>query len=75
MVAAAISGAAGGVTNALAAMGIAPESFNMSAHFLHTFAMAGVGALTSALIGVCLYLKQSPLPTANASPQAEQKRI
>lgn len=62
----ALSGAIGGVTNGLAAMGIAPESFNLSAHFLPTMKMAGAGAIVSAFISVCHYIQNALTPnTAN----------
>lgn len=63
LLAGAVSGAAGGVMNVFAAIGIAPESFNLHAHFHNTLGLLGIGALCSAIIGVAAYLQKSPLPS------------
>lgn len=59
-----ISGAAGGVVNSLAAIGIAPNAFNLSpgVGLHHTMYLMGISSLVCATLGVALYLKQSPLP-------------
>jgi Na+/serine symporter len=62
MIAAVISGAAGGVLNGFAAMGIRPDVFNMNAGFGATLKMAGAAAAITALIGLAAYLQKSPLP-------------
>jgi hypothetical protein len=65
LVAAAIAGAANGVITGFAAVGIDPAHFNLQAGLKPTLGIAGVSALTSSLIGVAAYLKQSPLPSGN----------
>ena len=60
--AAAISGAANGTVNGFCAMGIAPDRFNLQAQFRNTLVLVGVSAVFGALLGLALYLKQSPLP-------------
>jgi len=62
MVAAVISGAAGGVLNGLAAMGIRPDVFNMNAGFAAEMKMAAAGAVITAIVGLAGYLQKSPLP-------------
>lgn len=64
MLAAGISGAAGGVVNAFSAIGIAPQTFNLRPGIgIHnTLFMAGAGALLSAILGLVMYLTKSPLP-------------
>ncbi len=62
MLAAAITGAAGGVLSALASMGIDGEHFNLEGGFNHLVKMALSAAAINAIIGVCAYLKQSPIP-------------
>ena len=62
ILAAAISGGAGGVLTGFAAVGIDPQHFNLQAGLRSTLAIAAVSALMSAIIGVAAYLKQSPLP-------------
>ena len=63
LIAAAVSGAANGVTTAVAAVTIAPETFALDGAGLSplvklTIASAVIGAVTA----VAAYLKQSPLP-------------
>jgi hypothetical protein len=60
--AAAISGAANGIVTSFAAIGIDPNHFNLAAGLHHTMAIGGVSAAISAVLGVALYLRQSPLP-------------
>lgn len=60
--AAAISGAANGIVTGFAAVGIDPNHFNLQAGFAHTLEIGGVSAAISAILGVALYLRQSPLP-------------
>jgi hypothetical protein len=60
--AAAISGGANGVVTGFAAIGIDPGHFNLSAGLGHTLAIGGVSAAISAVLGVALYLRQSPIP-------------
>jgi hypothetical protein len=60
--AAAISGGANGVVTGFAAIGIDPNHFNLAAGLHHTLAIAGVSAAISAVLGLALYLRQSPLP-------------
>jgi hypothetical protein len=62
MVAAGISGAAGGVMTALAAVGIDPGHFNLQAGMGATVRIGGAAALINAVIGVAAYLQKSPLP-------------
>jgi hypothetical protein len=62
IVAAAISGAAGGVLTGFAAVGIDPQHFNLQAGMGATMRIAGAAALINAVIGVAAYLQKSPLP-------------
>jgi hypothetical protein len=62
IVAAAISGGANGVVTGFAAIGIDPNHFNLSEGLHHTLSIASVSAGISAILGVALYLRQSPLP-------------
>ncbi len=62
MLAASISGAAGGVLTGLAAIGIEPAHFNLTAGFGHTWRIGAAAALINAVIGVAAYLQKSPLP-------------
>ncbi len=63
IVAAAISGAAGGVLTGFAAVGIDPQHFNLQAGIGATLRIAAAAALINAVIGVAAYLQKSPLPT------------
>ena len=63
MLAAAISGAAGGVLTGLAAVGIDPQHFNLQAGMGSTLRIAAAAALINAVIGVAAYLQKSPLPS------------
>jgi hypothetical protein len=64
IVAAAISGLAGGVLTGFAAVGIDPAHFNLATGFGATCKMAAAAALINAVIGVAGYLQKSPLPDA-----------
>jgi hypothetical protein len=62
MLAAAISGASGGVMTGLAAVGIDPAHFNLQTGMGATAKIGGAAALINAVIGVAAYLQKSPLP-------------
>ena len=62
MLAAAISGGAGGVLTGLAAVGIDPQHFNLQAGAGATLRIGAAAALINAVIGVAAYLQKSPLP-------------
>lgn len=62
IVAAGISGAAGGVMTGLAAVGIDPAHFNLQAGLGATARIGIAAALINAVIGVAAYLQKSPLP-------------
>lgn len=62
LIAAAISGCAGGVLTGFAAVGIKPDVFNLNAGIGATMKIAAVAAAINALIGVAAYLQKSPLP-------------
>lgn len=63
LLAAAISGGAGGVLTGFAAVGIDPQHFNLQAGIGATLRIAAAAALINAVIGVAAYLQKSPLPT------------
>lgn len=62
VVAAAISGAAGGVLTGFAAVGIDPQHFNLQSGTGATLRIAAAAALINSVIGVAAYLQKSPLP-------------
>jgi hypothetical protein len=62
VIAAAISGAAGGVLTGFAAVGIDPQHFNLQAGIGATMRIAAAAALINSIIGVSAYLQKSPLP-------------
>lgn len=62
MVAAAVSGGAGGILTGFAAVGIDPQHFNLQAGIGATMRIAAAAALINAVIGVAAYLQKSPLP-------------
>jgi hypothetical protein len=64
LLAAAISGAAGGVLTGLAAVGIDPQHFNLQSGIGATSRIGAAAALINAVIGVAAYLQKSPLPEA-----------
>jgi hypothetical protein len=66
LVAAAVSGGANGIVTGFAAIGIDPSHFNLAAGLHHTLSIGGVSAAISAILGVALYLRQSPLPATNS---------
>jgi hypothetical protein len=63
ILAAAISGGAGGVLTGFAAVGIDPQHFNLQSGAGATLRIAAAAALINAIIGVAAYLQKSPLPT------------
>jgi hypothetical protein len=65
LLAAAISGAAGGVLTGLAAVGIDPQHFNLQSGIGATFRIGSAAALINAVIGVAAYLQKSPLPSGD----------
>jgi len=62
IIAAAISGAAGGVLTGFAAVGIDPQHFNLQTGTGATMRIAVAAALINSVIGVAAYLQKSPLP-------------
>jgi hypothetical protein len=62
VIAAAISGGAGGILTGFAAVGIDPQHFNLQAGIGSTMRIAVAAALINAIIGVAAYLQKSPLP-------------
>jgi hypothetical protein len=64
LLAAAISGASGGVLTGFAAVGIDPSHFNLQAGIGATLRIGMAAAFINALIGVAAYLQKSPLPEA-----------
>jgi hypothetical protein len=62
ILAAAISGAAGGILTGLAAVGIDPQHFNLQAGMGATMRIGAAAALINSIIGVAAYLQKSPLP-------------
>ncbi len=63
ILAAAISGAAGGILTGFAAVGIDPQHFNLQSGIGATMRIGAAAALINAVIGVAAYLQKSPLPT------------
>ena len=62
ILAAAISGSAGGILTGFAAVGIDPQHFNLQAGIGETMRIAVAAALINGVIGVAAYLQKSPLP-------------
>ena len=62
ILAAAISGGAGGILTGLAAVGIDPQHFNLQAGMGATMRIGGAAAAINSIIGVAAYLQKSPLP-------------
>jgi hypothetical protein len=62
LLAAAVSGGAGGVLTGFAAVGIDPQHFNLQTGMGATLRIAAAAALINAVIGVAAYLQKSPLP-------------
>jgi hypothetical protein len=65
LLAAAISGGAGGILTGLAAVGIDPQHFNLQSGFGATFHIGAAAAFINSVIGVAAYLQKSPLPSEN----------
>ena len=63
ILAAAISGASGGVLTGFAAVGIDPQHFNFQAGIGSTMRIGLAAAAINAVIGVAAYLQKSPLPS------------
>lgn len=57
-----ISGGAGGVVTGLAAIGVDPQHFNLTAGFGHVMQIAAYSSILHALLGLAMYLQKSPLP-------------
>ena len=62
LAAAVISGAANGIVTGFAAIGIDPNHFNLQSGLGSTLELGAVSAAISAVLGLALYLRQSPLP-------------
>jgi len=62
LLAAAISGGAGGILTGFAAVGIDPQHFNLQAGLGSTMRIAIAAAAINSIIGVVAYLQKSPLP-------------
>ena len=62
ILAAAITGAAGGVMTGLAAVGIDPQHFNLQAGMAPTLRIGVAAAAINGIIGVSAYLQKSPMP-------------
>jgi hypothetical protein len=63
LLAAAISGASGGVLTGLAAVGIDPAHFNLQSGIGSTMRIGLAAAVINSVIGVAAYLQKSPLPS------------
>ena len=63
-IAAAVSGAAGGVLTGFAAIGVDPQHFNLSQGMGMTMKIALAAALINGVIGLAAYLQKSPVPEA-----------
>ena len=66
ILAAAISGAAGGILTGFAAVGIDPQHFNLQAGMRETLRMGAAAALINSIIGVAAYLQKSPMPAGES---------
>lgn len=73
LVAAAVSGGAGGVLTGFAAVGIDPQHFNLQAGMGATLHIGIVAAAINAVIGIAAYLQKSPLPQEREVWSAEQR--
>jgi hypothetical protein len=67
ILAAAITGAAGGVLTGLAAVGIDPQHFNLQSGLTETCRIGAAAAAINSVIGVAAYLQKSPLPEPDCS--------
>ena len=65
LLAAAISGGAGGILTGLAAVGIDPQHFNLQAGIGATLRIGLAAAVINSNIGVAAYLQKSPRPEGN----------
>ena len=65
LLAAAISGASGGVLTGFAAVGIDPAHFNLQAGTGATLRIGMAAAFINAVIGAAAYLQKSPLPNGD----------
>ena len=65
LLAAAISGGAGGILTGFAAVGIDPQHFNLQAGTGATLRIGLAASLINAVIGVAAYLQKSPLPSGD----------
>jgi hypothetical protein len=73
LLAAAISGAAGGVLTGFAAVGIDPQHFNLQAGAGATMRIAAAASLINSVIGVAAYLQKSPLPDTREFPHRDEE--
>ena len=65
VIAAAISGGAGGILTGFAAVGIDPQHFNLQSGMQPKRCdMAAAAALINSIIGVAAYLQKSPMPAS-----------
>jgi hypothetical protein len=62
ILAAIISGGAGGIVTAFSAIGIAPDVFNMAKGAANTLHIGLLAFGFHALLGVAMFLQKSPLP-------------
>ncbi|HEY2353224.1 MAG TPA: hypothetical protein VGH83_11975 [Candidatus Acidoferrum sp.] len=69
MLAAAVSGGAGGVMTGLAAVGIDPQHFNLQSGAGQTLRIGFAAACINGIIGVSAYLQKSPLPGTLEQPE------
>jgi len=67
VIAAAVSGAAGGILTGFAAVGIDPQHFNLQSGAGATLRIGLAAALINSVIGVAAYLQKSPLPDASSN--------
>ena len=74
LLAAAVSGGAGGMRTGLAAVGIDPTHFNLQAGLGSTVRIGAAAALINAVIGVAAYLQKSPLPEAESREERRDER-
>jgi len=65
IIAAAVSGASGGILTGFAAVGIDPQHFNLQAGIGATLRIGLAAAVINAIIGVAAYLQKSPLPSGD----------
>ncbi|HEY2823068.1 MAG TPA: hypothetical protein VGJ06_18630 [Candidatus Acidoferrum sp.] len=65
IIAAAVSGGAGGILTGFAAVGIDPQHFNLQSGMHETMRMGLCAALINSIIGVAAYLQKSPMPSSD----------